>query len=56
VRVVKMIGDAAMFAAREPVTLMDAVTGLVDTAGDDEISPLRAGAACGPALGRRGDW
>jgi adenylate cyclase len=51
-----MIGDAAMFASRDPIPLMDAVVGLVEAAGDDDIPPLKAGAACGPALGRSGDW
>jgi adenylate cyclase len=56
VRLVKMIGDAAMFASREPVPLLDAVLGLVDAAGGDKIPPLRAGIATGKALGRGGDW
>jgi adenylate cyclase len=56
VRLVKMIGDAAMFASREPVPLLDAVVGLVEAAGDSDIPPLKAGAASGPALGRGGDW
>jgi adenylate cyclase len=56
VRLVKMIGDAAMFASREPVPLLDAVIGLVDAAGAGDIPPLRAGAARGQALGRGGDW
>lgn len=56
VRLVKMIGDAAMFASREPVPLMEAVTGLVDAADRDEMPSLRAGAAAGLALGRGGDW
>jgi len=56
VRLVKMIGDAAMFASRDPAPLMDAVVGLVDAAGDGEIPPLKAGAAHGQALGRSGDW
>ncbi len=56
VRLVKMIGDAAMFASRDPVPLMEAVVGLVDAAGDGEIPSLKAGAAYGPALGRGGDW
>ena len=34
VRLVKMIGDAAMFASRDPVPLIEAVVGLVDAAGD----------------------
>jgi adenylate cyclase len=56
VRLVKMIGDAAMFASREPVPLLEAVLELVDVAGGDEIPPLRAGIATGKALGRGGDW
>src|SRR3954468_1304772 len=56
IRLVKMIGDAAMFASREPEPLLDAVLDLVDATGNEEIPPLRAGIACGPALGRGGDW
>jgi adenylate cyclase len=56
VRLVKMIGDAAMFASRESQPLLDAVLGLVGSAGTEEIPPLRAGAARGQALGRGGDW
>src|SRR3954452_4705996 len=56
VRLVKMIGDAAMFASREPEPLLDAVIGLVDAAGTDEMPALKAGVATGPALGRGGDW
>jgi adenylate cyclase len=56
VRLVKMIGDAAMFASRESQPLLDAVLGLVESAATEEIPPLRAGAARGQALGRGGDW
>lgn len=56
VRLVKMIGDAAMFASRETAPLLDAVIGLVDAAGTGEIPSLKAGVATGPALGRSGDW
>jgi adenylate cyclase len=56
IRLVKMIGDAAMFASREPGPLLEAVLGLVDATGTEEIPPLRAGVAAGPALGRGGDW
>jgi adenylate cyclase len=56
VRLVKMIGDAAMFASRESPPLLDAVVGLVDSAGSQEIPPLRAGVARGQALGRGGDY
>ncbi len=56
VRLVKMIGDAAMFSSPESAPLVDAVVGLVDSAGTDEIPPLRAGLARGQVLGRGGDW
>jgi adenylate cyclase len=56
VRLVKMIGDAAMFASRESEPLLDAVLGLVESAGTEEIPSLRAGVARGQALGRGGDW
>jgi adenylate cyclase len=56
VRLVKMIGDAAMFASRESQPLLDAVVELVDSAGSPEIPPLRAGVARGQALGRGGDY
>ena len=56
VRLVKMIGDAAMFASRESEPLLEAVVALVDAAGSDGIPPLKAGVARGQALGRGGDW
>ena len=56
VRLVKMIGDAAMFASRESQPLLDAVVRLVESADAKEIPPLRAGIARGRALGRGGDY
>lgn len=56
VRLVKMIGDAAMFASREPEPVLDAVVGLVEAAGEEKMPQLRAGVARGEALGRGGDW
>jgi adenylate cyclase len=56
IRLVKMIGDAAMFASRETEPLLEAVVGLVGSAETEEIPPLRAGIARGQALGRGGDW
>jgi adenylate cyclase len=56
VRLVKMIGDAAMFASRESQPLLDSVVRLVESAGTEEIPPLRAGVSRGQALGRGGDW
>jgi adenylate cyclase len=56
VRLVKMIGDAAMFASSDPGDLLDAVIGLVGSGGSDEVPALRAGVALGEALARGGDW
>jgi adenylate cyclase len=56
VRLVKMIGDAAMFVSPQSDPLLDAVVGLVESAGTEEIPPLRAGVARGLALGRGGDY
>ncbi|HEX6586066.1 MAG TPA: adenylate cyclase regulatory domain-containing protein [Solirubrobacterales bacterium] len=56
VRLVKMIGDAAMFASREPTPLLDAVLGLIEAVGTDGIPSLKAGVATGQALARGGDW
>ena len=56
VRLVKMIGDAAMFASRESEPLLESVLGLIGAVGREEIPPLRAGVARGQALGRAGDW
>ncbi|MGA8803470.1 MAG: adenylate cyclase regulatory domain-containing protein [Solirubrobacterales bacterium] len=56
VRLVKMIGVAAMFSSRETVPLLDSVVGLVDAAGNEELPSLRAGVAHGQALSRGGDW
>src|SRR3954447_6037903 len=56
VRLVKMIGDAAMFASRESEPVVEAVVALVESVGEEELPPLRAGIARGQALGRGGDW
>jgi adenylate cyclase len=56
VRLVKMIGDAAMFASRESEPVLESVLGLIGAVGREEIPPLRAGVARGQALGRAGDW
>lgn len=58
VRLVKMIGDAAMLVSAEPRPLLDALLGLlaaVEREGE-EFPPLRAGVACGDGLSRGGDW
>lgn len=58
VRLVKMIGDAAMLVSTEPKALLDAVLDLVEKVEDEgeEFPPLRAGVASGEALSRGGDW
>jgi adenylate cyclase len=56
-RVVKMIGDAAMFVSPETGPLLDLALDLVDAAEEDaEFPQLRAGLASGLAVGRWGDW
>jgi adenylate cyclase len=58
VRLVKMIGDAAMLVSPEPRPLLEAVLdllGRVEGEGE-EFPPLRAGIACGEGLSRGGDW
>lgn len=57
VRLIKLIGDAAMFVSPETDPLLEATLRLIDVAAEDEHLPsLRAGVARGPALGRGGDW
>jgi len=57
VRVVKMIGDAAMLVSPEEGPLLDLALDLVGAAeADDEFPQLRAGLASGLAIGRWGDW
>ena len=58
VRLVKMIGDAAMLVSTRPEATMAAALELVEAAeGEGESFPaLRAGVASGPALSRAGDW
>jgi adenylate cyclase len=58
VRLVKLIGDAAMFVGPEPNPVVEAALELVETAAaeGEEFPLLRAGIACGEALPRGGDW
>jgi adenylate cyclase len=57
VRLVKMLGDAAMFVSTDNDAVLDAALTLVAAAdADRELPLLRAGAARGPALPRGGDW
>ncbi|MFL5840414.1 MAG: adenylate cyclase regulatory domain-containing protein [Thermoleophilaceae bacterium] len=58
VRLVKMIGDAAMLVSPEPRPLLEAVLDVVEAvdAEGEDFPPARAGIAYGEALGRAGDW
>jgi adenylate cyclase len=58
VRLVKTIGDAAMFVSPEVDETVATVIELRDCAGraKPELPDLRIGVACGPATPRAGDW
>ena len=57
VRLVKLIGDAAMLVSQDNDALVAAALRLIEEAESDEDFPLlRAGAARGAALPRGGDW
>jgi adenylate cyclase len=58
VRIVKLIGDAAMLVSTDTDALLDAALSLVEAADSDGegLPPLRVGVARGQALPRGGDW
>jgi adenylate cyclase len=58
VRLVKLIGDAAMFAGPEPGPVLDAALALVGAAEEEgeDFPSLRAGVASGQGIQRGGDW
>ena len=57
VRLIKLIGDAAMLVSPDVPARVDATAGLVRSVADDGLLPaMRAGIAAGPALNRGGDW
>ncbi|HEY7256446.1 MAG TPA: adenylate cyclase regulatory domain-containing protein [Solirubrobacterales bacterium] len=58
VRLVKMIGDAAMLVSSEPGAMLEAAVRLVETADaeGEEFPYVRAGIACGPAIAQSGDY
>lgn len=56
VRLVKTIGDAAMFVSPEPGRLVTVALDLVEAVADAELPALRAGIAFGPALHHAGDY
>jgi adenylate cyclase len=56
VRLIKTIGDAAMFVSPEPGAMVGVALALVDAVGAADLPSLRAGIAHGPALLRAGDY
>jgi adenylate cyclase len=58
VRLVKMIGDAAMLVSQQPRPLLESVLNLLEAVAreGEDFPPLRAGIACGEGLSRGGDW
>lgn len=57
VRLVKLIGDAAMLVSKEAEPVLDAALRLVEATGpDNELPEIKVGVATGPALPRGGDW
>ncbi len=56
VRLVKTIGDAAMFVSPEPAPLVDVALQLIDGFEEEGLPSLRAGIALGPAVMHAGDY
>ncbi len=56
VRLIKTIGDAAMFVSPDPGALVDVTLALVEATQKAGLPSLRAGVAFGPALLRAGDY
>jgi adenylate cyclase len=56
VRLIKTIGDAAMFVSPDPGALVGVALELVAAVEAAELPTLRAGIALGPALQRAGDY
>jgi len=56
VRLVKTIGDAAMFVSPDPEALVSVALSLLEAAQAAEVPSLRAGVAQGIALQRAGDY
>jgi adenylate cyclase len=56
VRLVKVLGDGAMFAAEDAGALVAAQLDLVALAAAEELPAVHAGIAHGPALHSAGDW
>jgi adenylate cyclase len=56
VRLVKTIGDAAMFVSPEAPALISSALSLVEAVESADLPALRAGMASGPVINRAGDW
>jgi adenylate cyclase len=56
VRLIKTIGDAAMFVSPDPEPLIGVALDLVEAFEQEELPSLRAGIAFGPAFVRAGDY
>jgi adenylate cyclase len=56
VRLVKTIGDAAMFVSPQAAPIIAAALALVEAVEEAELPSLRTGLASGSALQRAGDW
>ena len=56
VRLVKTIGDAAMFVSPDAAPLVKVALALVQAFEEEELPSLRAGIALGPAIARGGDY
>ncbi len=56
VRLIKTIGDAAMFISPEAPGMVETALSLVEAAERADLPILRAGLASGPVLNRAGDW
>jgi adenylate cyclase len=56
VRLVKTIGDAAMFVSPDPASVVSVALSLLEAVEAADLPSLRAGVAYGPALQRAGDY
>jgi adenylate cyclase len=56
VRLVKTIGDAAMYVSPDPGALVAVALSLCESVKEADLPTLRAGIAFGPALLRAGDY
>jgi adenylate cyclase len=56
VRLIKTIGDAAMFISTDTGATVSAALELVENFSEADLPALRAGIASGPAWSRAGDW